>query len=406
MRLAGYAARTKLSEGVLRDIHVKALAIEERGGAKLLILTADLLLIRADLAEDVARKCREEFGIPRERILLNASHTHSAPVYGAPEPDEAPRPGYDFSSPERSQASRYGRELRAKFMEAARAAMKDLRPASLAFEQGFAGFAVNRRRVWKRELPGPVDHDVPVLRVLDGNGKPVAIVAGYACHATVLGDYRINGDWPGFAQEEIEKQHPGAVALFMQGCGADANPLPRRSVELAQLYGHIFAASVAEVVRGRMRPLASPVEAAFDAVELPFEDLPPRATFEQWMKSGTERQKRQARHNLSVLDKGGTLPSSYRYPLQTWRFGGELTLIAMGGEVVVDYALRLKQRHGHASTWVAAYSNDYGGYIGSARVIREGGYEGGEANSGFPAFFKTEIEDRIVDRIDSMLGKK
>jgi hypothetical protein len=76
------------------------------------------------------------------------------------------------------------------------AALKDLAPATVRFDQAFAGIAVNRRRSrpGTRGLPGPVDHDVPELTAQRADGKLRAILVGYACHATVLNDYRINAD--------------------------------------------------------------------------------------------------------------------------------------------------------------------------------------------------------------------
>ena len=69
---------------------------------------------------------------------------------------------------------------------------------------------------------------------------------GYACHPTVLDGYEWSGDYPGFAQIELEKSYPGTVAMFFQGTGADMNPLPRRTVPLAQQYGEELAAAVQE----------------------------------------------------------------------------------------------------------------------------------------------------------------
>ena len=88
------------------------------------------------------------------------------------------------------------------------------------------------------------------------------------------------------------------------------------------------------------------------------------------------------------------------------RFGvldGDLNLIVLGGEVVSDYSLRLKKQYGFENTWVAAYSNDVFGYVGSRRVIHEGGYEGGGANTNFPAPFSEAVEDLIVEKVGDLM---
>src|SRR5690606_39897908 len=65
-----------------------------------------------------------------------------------------------------------------------------------------------------------------------------------------------SGDYVGFAQIALEKAYPGTTALFFQGAGGDQNPLPRRTVALAEQYGNTLAAAVERVVKEEMRPLS------------------------------------------------------------------------------------------------------------------------------------------------------
>ena len=58
--------------------------------------------------------------------------------------------------------------------------------------------------------------------------KLKAALFGYACHCTVLSFRQWLGDYAGFAHMELDKRHPGCVALFWAGCRCDQNPLPRR----------------------------------------------------------------------------------------------------------------------------------------------------------------------------------
>src|SRR5690606_1929591 len=269
--MAGFGSRTKPSEGVRQDIYVRALALQDAGGQTSVITTLDLVGIERELADAVTEQCQRRFGLTRDRLLLNVSHTHSGPVAGL-----VLMPLYELTPEQRDVIRRYTASLIDSVVNAAGAAIGDLAPATLEFGQGLAGIAVNRRRVARRSLPGPADPDLPVLRVRDAAGKVRAIVAGYACHATVLNDYLINGDWPGYAQEEIETAYPGATALFVQGCGADANPLPRGSVEAARRYGSILAAGVAQVLASKTKPLDAPLRTAFETVDVPFERPPSR----------------------------------------------------------------------------------------------------------------------------------
>ena len=112
-------------------------------------------------------------------------------------------------------------------------------------------------------------------------------------------------------------------------------------------------------------------------------------------------------HDFDMLDRGEKLMTSYPCPVQVWHFGKDLTLAALGGEVVVDYALRLKREAKAPNLWVAAYANDVVGYIPSVRVLREGGYEAGEAfyGSTFPAPLAEDIEAIVVKTAHAMVDE-
>lgn len=400
--LAGYAARTKPSEGVLMDIHAKALALEDSTGRISVLVAADILGFTRQMSDEVAARVREKYGLPRERLILSATHTHSGPVTG-----QLLRPAYVLDQAQSEVIKRYTAWLVDQVVEVIGKAIADLAPARLEFEQGLAGFAVNRRRVGARDRPAVVDQDVPVLAVRSPDGKLRALVFLYACHNTVLADYVINGDYAGFAQQELEKQYPGATALFVAGCGADANPLPRRSVELARMYGQILAAAVREVLSGKMRSLEGPLEAALEHVDLPFQTPPSRGEFERRLNDKDTLRRNHARLMLEILDREGRLPDRYPYPVQVWQFGKQLTWIVLAGEVVADYALRFKREYGPDTTWVAAYANDVFAYIPSLRVLKEGGYEGGGAMIAYgqPAPFRAAVEEIIAEKVGELVER-
>jgi hypothetical protein len=114
-----------------------------------------------------------------------------------------------------------------------------------------------------------------------------------------------------------------------------------------------------------------------------------------------------AQRLFRIVDRDGRLPASYPYPIQVWQFGSGLKFIALGGEVVVDYSLRLKAQYGWDNTWVAGYSNDVFAYIPSLRVLKEGGYEGGDANigDGHPGPFGGATEEIIVEKIQDLVER-
>jgi hypothetical protein len=374
--LAGYGARTKPSAGVLQPIYVKALALQDETGATSVLVTSDLLGFNRDMSAFVAREAQTKFGIARDRLAINSSHTHSAPVT-----DNVLRPAYPYDDAQQEVINKYTAKLLPQVVDTIGAAIKDLSPAAISFEQGLAGFAVNRRRAGRRELPGPVDHDVPVLRIAAPDGKLRAIVFGYACHATSLSAYEVSGDWPGFAQDELERSHPGAMALFVTGAGADANPLPRRNVELAKMYGRILASAVDVVLEGKLRPISGPLRPAFETVDLLFQQAPTRQELQQRLSD--PRLANHARFLLGVLDREGKLADRYPYPVQVWQFGKDLTWILLGGELVVDYSLRLKKQYGWENVWVS----------GGAMIPY-----------GQPAWWRASVEETIIEKIGELVA--
>ena len=399
--MAGYAARKKPSEGVRHPIHAKALALEDRMGKVSVMVTADLGGFRREVAEKIAARAATEHGLARDKLVLNASHTHSGPITRVRK-----RPSYTLKPEQINVINRYQKRLIDQVVGVIGEAMANRQPATLSYEQGLAGFAVNRRRVRRREFPSPTDHDVPVLAVRKADGALLAVAFGYACHATVLGDYEINGDWPGYAQSAVEDRNPGAVAMFVNGCSADQNPLPRRSVELAKRYGDTLAIAIDLVLKGKMRALSGPLRTAYEQVPLAFR-VPSKAALDARLSDKNRRKREHAKRMLAMLEEDGKLIESYPYPVQVWQFGDGLTFIALGGEVVVDYSLRFKGAYGWHDTWVSAYNNDVFGYVPSLRVLKEGGYEGGDAMlfTSLPGPFRAGVEETIAETVDDLVER-
>ena len=409
MWMSGYGSRDRPSEGKLTDLWAKALVIEDPEGQRAVWVTLDLVGIDRQLASDVAGALKEQFAIAPEQVAFCTSHTHTGPVVGS-----NLKAMYFLDDQQWELVDDYTAKVKQKLAKVVGRALESLEPSELSWANGSATFAVNRRdnpaddvpaRRAEGRLEGPSDHDVPVLAVRSEEGKLRAVLFGYACHATVLSFYQWSGDYPGFAQIELEKLHPDCVALFWAGCGADQNPLPRRTVELAQQYGEQLAAAVDRVLAGEMRPLYGSLDVSRTEIALPFDKLPSREQLQEERNSGNRFYARRAEILLESLDREGSLSPAYPYPIQILRLGPELKFIALGGEVVVDYALRLKEELGRESTWVAGYANDVMAYIPSRRVLLEGGYEGGGAMVyyGLPTVWAPQVEELIVGKVHEMI---
>jgi hypothetical protein len=286
-------------------------------------------------------------------------------------------------------------------------AVESLASCTVSDGQGTASFAANRRNNKEPEVPrlretgalvGPSDHDVPVLKVVDSQGKLRCVLFGYACHATVLDGYDWSSDYPGFAQSDLEAAHPGATALFVAGCGADQNPLPRRKVELAKQYGRDLAGAVDAVLAKDLRPLTGPIKVGYTQVELDLASTPDRATLDQEAQSGDRYAAARARLYLDGLAAGKSIPKTYSYPIRVWKLGNEFTFVSLAGEVVVEYAIKIKQDLGRERAFVSGYGNDVMAYIPSRRVLFEGGYEGAAAMVYYalPSPWAPNVEGRIL----------
>ena len=410
MWMSGYASRDRPAEGTLIDLWAKALALDDGEGHRAVLVTMDLCGIERQLSERVTAQLRQRHGIGRADVALCVSHTHTGPVVGG-----NLRPMYFLDDKQGQLVDAYAAELEKNLLAVAGEALGKLAPAKLEWGVGKAGFAVNRRNNKEEDvtrlraegkLKGPADHDLPVLvvRSADDAGKVIAVVFGYACHATTLQFYQWSGDWPGFAQIELEKKYPGATALFVAGCGADQNPLPRRTVQLAQQYGSEAASGVVAAVGAGLKSVDGPVRATYSEIDLPLAAVPTREQLQQDSASKDRYVANRAKMLLEKLDREGRLGATYPYPVQVWRLGAEPALVFLGGEVVVDYSLRLKKELGR-TTWVAGYSNDVMAYIPSLRVLKEGGYEGGGAMVyyGLPSPWGPEVEERIVAEVHRLV---
>jgi hypothetical protein len=409
MWMAGYAARTRPSEGTVHDLWAKALALQDPAGKKAVLLTLDVCGIGRELSNSIRDGIESRHGLKREQIVLSCSHTHCGPVVGTNLITM-----YKLDDAERRKIADYARFLEQATGDVADKALGQLEDARLAWETGRCDFAVNRRNNKENDVPalrarlalaGPVDHDVPVLELRALDGKVRAIVFAYACHCTTLDFYKFCGDHAGFAQVELEKRYPGAQAMFVAGCGGDQNPIPRRSLELAETYGRQLAEGVARVVDGKMQPIEGPLGCAYQEIDLAFGKLPATDQLERDSASADFYIASRAKHLLRRIQEHGELAPDYPYPVQVWRLDN-LRWVFLGGEATVDYALRIKRNVGSSHTWVAAYCNDVMAYIPSLRVLKEGGYEGATSMIYYaqPTVWSERVEEDIIAAVTRLLG--
>jgi neutral ceramidase len=205
-----------------------------------------------------------ELGI--DRLLLLNTHTHAGPNL-----DQA-----DFPSAENP----WRRTVEQRVLEAVREAQSHLFPAYFAAGHGRIqlgynrlvrhpeGYSITHFENPERVPYGPVDPTVSVLRITDDQGKVRAVLVDYACHPVVLGprNRKLSADYPGVMRKAVEDKNGGALCFFIQGGGADINPLimartgdPEKDFPLVETMGKLLATEVLTTL-DRMKPVAGKSE--------------------------------------------------------------------------------------------------------------------------------------------------
>lgn len=405
--LSGYAARTTPAKTVAQDIFAKALAIEDDSGHRAVVVTLDLIGIPRSLRDEVTREVEAAQGLDPTALLLNCSHTHSGPAV-----HDNLEIMFDFDDADRAKVLEYREFLRSTISAVVGEALKKLEPAAIGYGTGSADFAADRRALRVKQADPSanpatyIDHTVPVLKVTSADGRVLAILFGYACHNTTLtGEFlEISGDYAGHAQADLEKAYPGTTAMFLMLCGADQNPNPRSRKELAADHGQSLAYSVKSALAQSLSPVEGQIQTS-----LVFRALPVQVRSRQEIDAERENpdifRRRRASWVLGRIERGEDV-GVVDYPVQALRIGDDFVIVGLGGEVVVEYGLRIKELLPGKRVIVAGYSNDVMCYIPTQRILREGGYEADDSMIyyGQSAPFLEDVEERVMAGVTDALA--
>ncbi|HEX5555043.1 MAG TPA: neutral/alkaline non-lysosomal ceramidase N-terminal domain-containing protein [Chitinophagaceae bacterium] len=406
IRLTGYAARAETeADSVLQRLSAKALVLGSDEQKPTVIITVDLVGITWRITRQVVKFLSEKYGIDSAQIAICASHTHGGPEIGSLI-NILQYHGNHFSDSllplnQLIHIAQYTEQLTQKLKDVAVAALKDRKPAYVSWGQGQAQFAGNRRT-----KGGPVDHALPILKITNPDGSLRAVFVNYACHGTTLGGNvnKIHGDWIVAAKHIIEARHPGTMALIALGCAGDANPYPRGTIEDMESHGKEIADNVDKLLTAQLQPITAPPVGEMKWVKLPLTKRPSVPELINLSKGNTVKAY-QARLTLEQVERGKEIPSTVDYPIQVWNFGNKMVMVNLGGEVVVDYSILLKDKYGAEHLWINAYSNHVPCYIPSRRILKEGGYEG-ESNMYWydkPSRFAPQVQDMITNAVDDLM---
>ncbi len=425
VRLSGYGNRAKPYAGIDEQLFARAMAMTTDGKQGLHVLVSvDTIGFPGVLTKDIHDAVKKKHNIPRSRFVICCTHSHTAPHIGRGLSNlySVPQTEVEIIATEA-----YTTIVRNQVIKAVDEAIADLQPGQLSTSSGEVTFARNRRvlkdGIWSGfgENPsGPVDHSLPVLRITDDSGKTRGLLFNYACHCTTFGgDYnRVNGDWAAYATKYLEEANEGAIALCTIGCGADANPERNRehAFEISQRQGKEISDEVTRLVddKKEMAAISAPPSASFGYAGLP-SDRPSDAEMREGLKSTRQQVRKHAEVMIDTKKRMGRLPETYPMPIQVWRFGNEFAMVFLGGEVCVDYALRIKKELPQLvpglspdKVWVTAYANDVFAYVAPERMRAEGGYEVDFSMIYYllPGRWSTGTEEVIIRRVKELVGAK
>jgi len=355
--LNGYGKRLGRDSLKVHDpIWARCLYLDD-GETALFLVCADLCLINRELRARVLELAEVKRRVPRDHIILTATHTHSA--QGAMIRALPFRAVSGRFIPEVLEATARG------FVDAMEAAYAHRKRAAIGFGSGSGeGLSVNRQ-----VEGGPVDEQIGVIRVDDSDGNPIAIVANFAAHPTTVGDsdlFSISADYPGFFYDVFEQLAGGAsVALFMNGASGNqrcGNPEEKTGWARTESIGRHLALRVHKIA-GDIVCGEAKLRVGYAAPELP------RTLATQFLPASTVLQTLEihvapAGRNAELLGRGGQA----------------LLLTFFPGEACVELGLELRRRaldRGYAAQFSVGLANDYLGYFVPGHLYVTASYEAG-----------------------------
>jgi hypothetical protein len=431
---------TRISKFVHDPVTATALALETRqgdtrGGAALMI-SADLVAIsREEILEPLRARLRERLtDLDPQQVLLNATHTHTAPVAGGLPPYELPKEGF-------MQPAEYEQFLLGKLAEAAVSAWQARKPARVGCGLGYAVVGHNRRAVYAdgraemygqtdrsdfRGFEGEEDHTVKTLFFWTPERKLTGVVVLVPCPSQVVeSESYISADFWADVRAELRKRHGKDLFIYpMTGASGDQSPhllyrrraedliLRRRSLTETQEIGRRVANAVDDALEDAVTEQHSEVPLLHQAGILP---LPRRViTKADWVTAQKEHEQalggvRDAdRHMLLVRAQGvmdryvaqATDPV-YRAEVHAIRLG-DVAIVTNPFELFLDYGMRMEAQSPAVLTMVVQLTCGYGKYLPTAAAIRNGSYSAKPADNEVGPDGGDILVDHTVEMIHSM----
>lgn len=393
--LSGYSPRQ--SNGV-RDRIYHRIAVLDDGSTTVYFISTDTCLVSPAYADKVREDIHRALGIPTESIWWMATHTHSAPEIGPPGAGIAFLPDrYDQASAAGESNPEYTAFAEKKLIEGLREARLQLRPARLGFGTGFSTASIDRRAIAEDGTvtiglnpDGPTDRQIGLIRLETLDGKPIALLANYPIHGTVLGEenLKITGDAPGVVEQYVEQKF-GAPVLFING--AEGNLAPIYSVYPNPESGHLDQFKVLlgdRILEANRRIGGLTSEVVLKESEVTIESpLRPGLKWPESLKT-----------YLRNSPDGATL---LRVPVHFLEINREAVLWGAPVEMFCKIAVDVRTQSRFPFTFYFGLLDGWFGYLPTAEAVHQGGYE--PATSPFTDRGEQDFHDAVASHLAGMM---
>lgn len=411
VQMSGFG-RERYARGTLAPLMTQALVLQDPGGQRALLITADILDFDRVMVDVIRRAITRKHGIAPENILLTASHTHWGPAVRF-------RMSFSVGGPN----VWYMGFMEDQILASVEQAIANLSPGTIEYGSiDFRAIGCNRRTpkngqiTWGPYAQGSFDGHTPILRIKRHSTPNQLVLVGHACHPTDSGNIqKWSPAYPGAMRAYLASHIPGARALFVQGCGADAKVVHKdpesgklaftADPERAKTAGEKLGQAVLDhLEKGPMVTLEGSVTCVLKTGEISYGEPWPKEEIARQAYEGNNKSWATwaARQSLALPDTSRT----FQYDVQIWKLGNQLTLFAMEGEVCSPWGPMLRDMAATDNAMVVAYANSTGSYIPDQRIMREGGYEVMSSQQAYalPAPFTENIETEIKHIVKKALA--
>jgi hypothetical protein len=385
MRMEGFGNRVLPNIGIYDHLYTIALLLDD-GKKKVFFISIDVCMINKTFAARIKKLVHKKYDLNEEDIIVHTIHTHAGPTTFLHNTKKG--------TPDYNDVIRFLNLLEQKIMMCVGNCMSNLKKGYMEIGTGETYIGMSRRQKKLAGVkigPNPeeeIDRLTYALTIKNDNGKIEAIIFSCPCHPVVLyyNNLNISADFPGAARTEIEKKFPGVTSMFLQGTGADINPAVlvaddqyRDTYYSDVLFtGRILANDIYNIIQKGMKKLDASIKSHADKIVLPLNGKPTRELKPE------ESEIIQGEIQANIIN----LSENFR-------------IISLDAEICNQIGVHIRELYKSGDTMVLGYANGCIGYIPTAKIIQEGGYE--SLRTRFVEPFAENAEVVLLERLKNLI---